>query len=244
MTSHNQHASTEARQPSSLGFSMPASLKVLHQTVEEFETFKREQGERLKACKEMITRLHKRVETADLDNRRLKAQVASLEGDNSRLLRENEVFLRTQQNMDAAIHMACGTFHDTVQFVADATRMTMPTMPSSLGMEDTVLRQPQPELTLVRKQPVASYQAPAAETDEPTRDIAPLEIVKPLPEAVQVEPAAGVGMDFATLDNFEAMANEMDAMLALEFRDGFDVTAPEASAAPEAAEAAEETKAA
>ena len=243
MTSQNQHASPEARQPASLGFSMPASLKVLHQTVEEFETFKREQGERLKACKEMITRLHKRVETADLDNRRLKAQVASLEGDNSRLLRENEVFLRTQQNMDAAIHMACGTFHDTVQFVADATRMTMPSMPTSLGIDDPILRQPQPELTLVRKQPVASYQAPAAETEEPARDIAPLEIVKPLPEAVQAEPAAGVGMDFATLDSVEAMANEIDAMLALEFRGGFDVTTQEAAASPKG-EAAEETKAA
>lgn len=242
MTSQNQTASTESRQPSSsLGFSMPASLKVLHQTVEEFETFKREQGERLKACKEMITRLHKRVETADLDNRRLKAQVVSLEGDNSRLLRENEVFLRTQQNMDAAIHMACGTFHDTVQFVADATRMTMPTMPSSLGIEETVLRQPQPDLTLVRKQPVTSYQAPAAEAAEPIRDIAPLEIVKPLPEATQAETAAVV-MDFASLDSVEAMANEIDAMLALEFRD-FDIPGSEVVSS-EVADAGDETKAA
>ncbi|MDW9479024.1 hypothetical protein GOB57_10150 [Sinorhizobium meliloti] len=242
MTSQNQPASTEARQSaSSLGFSMPNSLKVLHQTVEEFETFKREQGERLKACKEMITRLHKRVETADLDNRRLKAQVASLESDNGRLLRENEVFLRTQQNMDAAIHLACGTFHETVQFVADATRMTMPTVPSALGMDEPVLRQPQPELSLVRKQPNTAYQAPETETATSASDIAPLEIVKPLQESVRSEHPVS-GTDFSTLDSVEAMANEIDAMLALELRD-FDIPGSEVVSS-EVADAGDETKAA
>ncbi|MBY3151233.1 hypothetical protein HFO56_02390 [Rhizobium laguerreae] len=230
MTSQNQQAA-DAR--TTLGFTMPASLKVLHQTVEAFESFKREQGERLKACKEMITRLHKRLETTDLENRRLKAQVMSLESDNTRLLRENEVFLRTQQNMDAAIHLACGTFHDTVQFVADATRMTMPTLPSTLGIEETVLRQPQaqPELALVRKQPVTAFQPSPAATEqasETDRAVAPLEILKPLPQ--QAEPDGLVaGADFAALDSIEAMNHEIDAMLALEFRDGFDLASTEAT---------------
>jgi hypothetical protein len=242
MTSQNQPTSNDAR-PSSLGFSMPASLKVLHQTVEEFEAFKREQGERLKACKELITRYHKRIETSDLDNRRLKAQVASLESDNTRLLRENEVFLRTQQNMDAAIHLACGTFHETVQFVADATRMTMPTVPSALGIDDNIFRQTQPELSVVRKQPTTSYQASTTEAGVPARDITPLDIVKALPEATSTQTAAA-GPDFGELDSIEAMNHEIDAMLALEFRDGFDGTASEASDITEALEAAAETKAA
>jgi hypothetical protein len=243
MTNQNQPAANAeaTRTAPHSNLSMPASLKVLFQAVEEHETFKREQGERLKACKELITRYHKRVENLELDNRRLNAKVSSLESDNSRLLRDNENFLRTQQNMDAAIHLACGTFHDTVQFVADATRMTMPTMPASLGVEDTVLRQPQvqPELTLVRRQPVTAFQVSSEASAVVSSDIAPLEIVKPLSPSVQPEVAVAAPAS-GDLDNIEAMTSEIDAMLALEFRDGFDL--PTADAPATAAE--EETKAA
>jgi len=241
MTSQNQPASNETRgQAASLGFTMPNSLKLLSETMEKFESFKREQGERLKACKEMITRLHKRVETTDLENRRLKAQVMSLESDNTRLSRENEVFLRTQQTMDSAIHLACSNFHETAQFISDATRMTMPSMPSSLGVEETVLRhsQVQPELSLVRKQPVATFQA--AVEQEPETDLAPLELVKPLPPSIQSEAPAAV--DLSSIDSIEAMSNEIDAMIALEFRDGFSLDEPAAEAVAE--EANEESKAA
>jgi hypothetical protein len=219
---NNQPLHPEARSaPSSLGFTMPASLKVLHQTVEEFESFKREQGERLKACKELITRYHKRNENQELDIRRLNAKVSSLESDNSRLLRENEVFLRTQQNMDAAIHLACGTFHETVQFVADATRMTMPTVPTHLGIDETVLRQPQvqPELALVRKQPVTAFHAATPAASDPVSEVAPLEIVKALPQSE----TTAVGPDFGSLDSIESMTHEIDALLELELRGGFDL---------------------
>lgn len=240
MTNQNQTAANaEARQATHSALSMPASVKVLLQAVEEHEVFKREQGERLKACKELLTRYHKRVENLELENRRLNAKVGSLESDNGRLLRENENYLRTQQNVDAAIHLACGTFHDTVQFVADATRMTMPNVPTSLGVDETVLRAPQaqPELTLVRKQPVTAFQVSSEASAEVASDIAPLEIVKPLPASVEPEVAAAPAVE---LDNIEAMTNEIDAMLALEFRDGFDLPTADAPAAA----AEEETKAA
>jgi hypothetical protein len=240
MTSQNQPASNDARSQSApLGFALPNSLKLLTETLDKFETFKREQGERLKACKEMITRLHKRVETSDLENRRLKAQVLSLQSDNSRLANENAIFLRTQQTMDTAIHLACATSHETMQFISDATRMTMPSMPTSLGPEEPVIRQPQaqPELALVRKQPVATFQA--AVEHEADGDLAPLELVKPLPPSIQPEAQA---VDLSSIDSIEAMSNEIDAMIALEFRDGFTLDEPSAEASAE--EANEESKAA
>ncbi|MCS4089521.1 hypothetical protein [Rhizobium sp. BK176] len=241
MTNQNQPAANAeaSRQATHSALSMPASVKVLLQAVEEHEVFKREQGERLKACKELLTRYHKRVENLELENRRLNAKVSSLESDNGRLLRENENYLRTQQNVDAAIHLACGTFHDTVQFVADATRMTMPNVPTSLGIEETVLRAPQaqPELTLVRKQPVTSFQVSSEAIIQASGDIAPLETLKPLQPSA--EPEVAVAAPAVDLDNIEAMTNEIDAMLALEFRDGFDLPSDEQAPAAE-----EETKAA
>jgi hypothetical protein len=233
MTNQNQPAANPEARPAHSNLSMPASLKVLFQSVEEHETFKREQGERLKACKELITRQFKRIENLELDNRRLNGRVGSLESDNSRLLKDNENFLRTQQNVDAAIHLACGTFHDTVQFVADATRMAMPTMPASLGVDETVLRQPQaqPELTLVRKQPVTAFQAASEASAEVVSDTAPLEIVKPLPPALAAPVVGEPG-------SIEFVNSEIDALIALEFRNGFDL--PDESAAV----ADEETKAA
>ncbi|MCV9965094.1 hypothetical protein OIU34_24660 [Pararhizobium sp. BT-229] len=242
MTSQNQPASNDARGHSApLGFAVPNSLKLLTETLEKFETFKREQGERLKACKEMITRLHKRVETTDLENRRLKAQVLSLQSDNSRLANENAVYLRTQQTMDTAIHLACATSHETMQFISDATRMTMPSMPTSLGAEEPVIRQPQaqPELALVRKQPMATFQAAAEH--EADGDLAPLELVKPLPPSIQPEAPAAVA-DLSSIDSIEAMSNEIDAMIALEFREGFTLDDPATEASAE--EANEESKAA
>jgi hypothetical protein len=223
MTSPNQQASNEARPSSSLGFTVPHSLKLLTETLEKFETFKREQGERLKACKEIITRLHKRVETSDIENRRLKAQVLSLQSDNTRLLNENAVFLRTQQTMDTAIHLACATSHETMQFISDATRMTMPSMPTPLGPDETLFQQPQPELLLARKQPVSTFQVAAqAEAED---DYRPLELIKPLAQPTNGEAPAASELP---VESIEAMANEIDAMLALELRDLED-TAPSVS---------------
>lgn len=239
MTSQNPHAQQDPNRAAAtpLGFSMP-SLKLLTETLEKFEVFKREQVERLKACKEMITRLHKRVETTETDNRRLKARVQSLESDNARLLQENAVYLRTQQTMDTAIHLACTTSHETMLLISDATRMTMPTMPASLSPEEQPARQPQPELSIVRKQPISVFQAPSANADA-----GPLEFLRTPPVAEEA-PAATV--ETVPADNFEVMTSEIDVMLALEFQNGFeneptDVAVPEA---PSVEDAEGETKAA
>jgi hypothetical protein len=241
MTNQNQPAANAeaVRQVANSAVSVPSSVKMLLQHVEEHEAFKREMGERLIACKERFTRDHQLIENLRVENRRLKAQVDSLQSDNNRLLRDNENFLRTQQNVDAAIHLACGTFHDTVQFVADATRMALPSVPTSLGVDETVLRAPQaqPELTLVRKQPITAFQVSAEPIADVAGGIAPLEIVKPLSDQSEVAVASPALVD---IDNIEAMSNEIDAMLALEFRDGFDLpTAVEPAASTE-----EDTKAA
>jgi hypothetical protein len=115
--------------------------------------------------------------------------------------------------------------------------MAMPTMPASLGVDETVLRQPQaqPELTLVRKQPVTAFQASSEASAEVVSDIAPLEIVKPLPPSIEPALAAPVVGEPGSI---EFVNSEIDALIALEFRNGFDL--PDESAAV----ADEETKAA
>lgn len=217
MTTQTQPANNAIR-PQMPVFSMQGSLKVLADTVESFTRFKREQGERLRLCKEMISRLNKRLETSEHENRRLKAQVQSLESDNGRLLRENDVFLRTQQTMDASILQACNSFHETAQFITDATRMTMPTLPSAFGLEEKAKSQEpqQPDISLVRNQPVTSIQVESDKLKEMPR---PLEFVKPLPTPEITQEQSSVEKDLTVIDGIETMAMEIDEMLRQEFSD-------------------------
>lgn len=218
--------------PSVAPFTMPNSLKVLTDTIEEYKVFRREQGDRLKQFMQQLRLLHTRLENSEAENRRLKAQVQSLESDNKRLNRENDVLLRTQQTMDSAIHLACGTFHETAQYVADATRMSMPTITGSFDSDIQAPSQQPPELTLVKRQPISTAKAPLDIGLEPRRDIKPLSPYQ-APEA-QVSPVAA---EIADIDSVEAMTAEIDRMLANEFSelpiagDDIGATAGEAAAA-------------
>jgi len=215
MSDISKQNGTEPRQAPQQGspvFSMPNSLKVLTETIDKFETFKREQGDRLAKAKDMITRLIRRAESAEQENRRLKAHIMSLEGDNARLLRENEVFLRTQQTMDSAITLACNNFHETAQFIENATRATMPSI-GSVGVEEASHRQQQktPVVSLEVRQPTAPASVPLDRGQEPRRGLQA--VAQPSQEAPEQSPVAA---DLASLDSIEAMTIELDRMLASE----------------------------
>lgn len=222
-------ANTQATaEPTNNSFPLTNPLRALHQAVEEAGVFKREMGSRLTKMLEQNRQLHAMVEARDSENRRLKAQVQSLESDNKRLARDNEVLLRNQQTIESAIQLACGTFMDTTQFVAEATRASIPSLPSAYGESSQT---PPSNLGLVKQQPITSVKAPLDTGAEPRREIKPLGSYASADASS--EPAE------ITLEGMEAMTAEIDAMLAKEFGDAL-VSDDSASVPAEAASAAED----
>ena len=156
------------------------SVKMLYESMEASRKFKEEIVARYKTFTEQIKKLTDRMQASDTENRRLKSKVATLESENARLSQDNQKLLRNQQQLDAAIMMACNDFSETTQFISNATRTSMPSvhvLPTEKPEDAADHRAHAPSLSVVRKQvptamPVAApAQAPAADARRETNPI-------------------------------------------------------------------------
>lgn len=212
MSEHNQSQSLDLPPKS---FSMKEPLRLLTETIEESNRFKAEMARRFKNFMESLGKLQQRLATAEAENRTLRAQVQNLQGENKQLTADNIGYQRAQQQVDAAIRMACSEFTETSQFIENATRMTFPAAaPLSGGAK--AAGQQQPELTVVRTQTPSSYTQPS-ETEQAARSAAaPRHPVAVVP-AAQAETSSIPASEVPTTEELDSMTQQIAQMLEQDF---------------------------
>jgi hypothetical protein len=201
-------------------------LEVLAETVKENKQLRQHIAERLKTLGEQMKLLREQKDAAETENRRLRSKVQQDAAEIARLNKENTAFLRNQTALEAAIQMACNEVSETNSFIANATRMAVPSLAPVERPLAEALSPPKaveqrkagdlPSLQLIRKQVPNSVHVPPASAEAPRQSMPPLPfaegVIQSRREPEEVPTAAAIADQFDEIENMLASSLSIDAL--------------------------------